>query len=502
MPPTLVMALALGLRLHDLAHKPLWLDEIATLHRATMTVPDLIASSLHSKHYPTYFLLMWLVAKFGTSTWLLRLPSVIFGALDTGLVYAIGSEIGGPIAGLAAGLLLALSPFDVQYSQEARSYTLVAGLILVALWGLVRLARDRDVATAALRWNRVPLPWLAYIGGTAAALNVLNVAIPWWIAANLAAIALAHGVRDNRARFLRNWALAQFAIFLCWLPALTAVSIIDKSTILHGESWAPPETPATIWSIVAPVYLDRIAAFITFDVMPARVPGLSFLIAAVAIYGAWRLRREPILLAVIGAATAVLPALLMLIALITPILVPRYFAWSAAPFFVLAGLGVARLAAQRWAPALAVIAAVCLVNLSPYYKDETKPRWDLAAATLANEGQPGDVVLLNDWGAYEVLNAFAAPSGLDKRGLTVTREPTDAARFAPGHNLWVVYGRTGQGPMPKPTEYLASLAGLGQPASEQDIGKYIVIWRFTAPDALASCNPSGCINNEHAVATQ
>jgi hypothetical protein len=29
-------------------------------------------------HYPTYLLLLWLVAKFGASRWLLRLPSAIF----------------------------------------------------------------------------------------------------------------------------------------------------------------------------------------------------------------------------------------------------------------------------------------------------------------------------------------------------------------------------------------------------------------------------------------
>jgi len=504
LPAVALLLLALSLRLHGLAAKPLWLDEIATLHRATMTVHDLILSSLQARHYPSYFLLMWLVAKFGTSAWVLRLPSAIFGALDAALVYGIGCEIEGPVAGLAAGLLLALSPFAVQYSQEARSYTLVASLILVALWGLVCLARDPAAAAARWHWRRMPLPWLAYIAGTAAALNVLNVAVPWWIAANLAALAIAHGMRDDRAgckRFLRHWATAQAVIFLLWLPALVAVSLVDKAGMLHGEGWAPPETPETIWSIVAPVYLDRITAFITFDVLPAKIPAVSFLIAAAALYGAWRLRRQPIVLAVIGAAACVLPLVLLLIALVTPILVPRYFAWSAAPFCVLAGLGLAQLAAQRWAPVLGAIAAVCLVNLAPYYQDETKPRWDLAAQALAGESRPGDVVLVNDWNAYQLIAAFAGPSGLAAQGITLTSDAVDAARFAPGHNLWVVYGRAGQGPMPKPADYLARLAPLGQPASEQDIGQYIVIWRFATSDALAACAAASGCPAERALAT-
>ena len=43
---------------HGLGDKPFWLDEVASLNRATSTLPDLVAGSLHSKHYPTYFLFL------------------------------------------------------------------------------------------------------------------------------------------------------------------------------------------------------------------------------------------------------------------------------------------------------------------------------------------------------------------------------------------------------------------------------------------------------------
>src|SRR5579863_9634567 len=111
-PPLAVGMVALVLRLYGLADKPLWLDEVSTLHRATTGFSAMIAESLHSKHYPTYFALLWLVAKLGVSTWLLRLPSAIFGAVATALVVVIGREADKPRTGIAAGLLLAFSPFD------------------------------------------------------------------------------------------------------------------------------------------------------------------------------------------------------------------------------------------------------------------------------------------------------------------------------------------------------------------------------------------------------
>ena len=482
-PPLAVGIVALALRLHGLADKPLWLDEVATLHRATIGFSAMITEALHAKHYPTYFALAWLVAKLGVSTWLLRLPSAIFGAIATALVVVIGREADKPRTGIAAALLLSFSPFDVQYGQEARSYTLVAVLILVALWGLVRLARQ---ATAGEPQQGARGAWLAYGGGTLVALCVLNVAVPWLVASNIAAGVIAWRAQARRA-FLWRWALTQGVILSLWLPALGAVIYDSHGAALEGPGWALPEKWTALWSIIGPVYLDRISAFITYDVFPAAVPGLSLTLAALAAYGAWRLRQRPHTLVVIGCAACVLPLLLLLVSRVTPVLVPRYFAWSAAPFFILAGAGIARLTAWRYAAALAAFILVGLINLAPYYNAETKPRWDLATTRLAAETQPGDIVLFNSWNAYYVATAaFATQSGLDRQNLALTWEPGEAARFEPGHALWVVFGRTGQGKMEQPADYVALLSRLGRPASEEKIGRYITIWRFAAPNAVAN----------------
>ncbi|MGH7034306.1 MAG: glycosyltransferase family 39 protein [Stellaceae bacterium] len=493
-PLVAIACLALALRLYGLGDKPFWLDELASLHRATISLPDLVAQSLHSKHYPSYFLLLWLVAKLGASQFLLRLPSAVFGAVNAALVAAMGREAAGPRAGAAAGLLMAFSPFDVQYGQEARSYTLVTGLILVALFGLLRLARDPGRAALPLRSEKAPrLAWLAYGAGTASALCVLNVAVPWLLAANLGALAIAAQAGDARRRFLRNWGIVQGIVLALWLPWLVAVYVASKGAVLHGETWAPPESLATIWSIIAPVYLHRITAFITFDLEPAAIPGLSLIIAALALCGAWRLRRARSVFAVIACAVLVLPLLLLSVSLAAPVLAPRYFAWGAAPFFVLAGAGLAGLRGWRFAGSASALGALCLVNLLPYYADETKPRWDLLAARLGEQAQQGDLVLLNDWHADYVLTAFAPRAGLD---LGRIRLSWSAAKVAapPGHDVWAVFGRTGQGEMQTPEAYLATLSALGRPVSEERIGRYIVLWRFHAPGApTVNCGkPEGC----------
>ena len=485
--PIAIAAIALALRMHGLGDKPFWLDEVVSFRRATVPFAEVIAASVQNNHYPSYFLLLWLVAKIGTSQWLLRLPSAIFGSLGAGLVCLIGREADGLRTGIAAGLLLALSPFDVQYGQEARSYTLVASLILVALWGLVRLGRDPALAARPLRIDRLPPgAWLAYGGGTAAALNVLNVAVGWLLAANLAALVIACRSGDARRTFLRNWGIVQGLVVAAWLPALVAVLAASKNGLLAVAGWAPTESLASIWAVAAPVYLDRIAAFITFDLLPPTVPGRSIVIAVLAAAGAWRLlRREPNAFAIIGSAGIGVPLLLLLVSLYKPILVPRYFGWSAAPFFVLAGAGVAHLKARYFAAGAATLTVACLINLLPYYSDETKPRWDLLAAQLQQQVHDGDVVLLNNWYADYVMQAFVDRTGLADRRLVLTSHPRKAvAALLPHHNLWVVYGRAGQAVLPTPSQYMNSLSALGRPSDEQRFGRYVVLWRLT-PDALA-----------------
>jgi 4-amino-4-deoxy-L-arabinose transferase-like glycosyltransferase len=478
---------AFALRLNGLGDKPFWFDEVATLHRVTTNLPGLISSSLHADHYPSYFLLIWAVAKFGASQWLLRLPSAFFGALAASVTFAIGRGVAGWRAGAVAGLLMALSPFEVQFGQEARSYTLVTCLIMTALWGLVRLAQEPEAAATPLRAIGARHgAWLAYGLGTAAALDVLNVAIPWLIAANLGAIAIARRAGEKKRSFWRNWFWVQLCILAVWLPMLIAIYVARDGAVIDDVGWAWPATKQTIWSIIGPVYLFRISKFIVAGTAPAVIPALPLAIIAMVTAGAWHLRRNPAVLAVLGSAALILPLSLGLVSTVVPVLVPRYFVWGAGPFFVFAGAGLARLSGLRYAALTAPLVVTCLFSLKPYYGYETKPRWDLVAKQLAAVARPGDVVLVNSYYAYWILSSFAEGAGLDEAQVRVTWEIPKAVPPLPGHALWAVYGRTGPAIATTAQEFQASLSTLGPPLSEQAVGRFITLWQYRRSDLTAS----------------
>lgn len=67
------------------------------------------------------------------------------------LIFLIAVRAGGAIAGIAAALIMGLSPTQIAFSQEARSYMLMIFFLLLALLGLTCLALNRE--RAALPWR-------------------------------------------------------------------------------------------------------------------------------------------------------------------------------------------------------------------------------------------------------------------------------------------------------------------------------------------------------------
>jgi len=203
--------------------------------------------------------------------------------------------------------------------------------------------------------------------------------------------------------------------------------------------------------------------------------------------GAWVLRRRPALLASIGLSFAVLPLCLLVVSIWRPVLLPRYILWSAAPFAILAGIGASyilnTMRPGRRVLALTVITALLALNLAPYYRAETKPRWDLAAQMLAHEMAPGDVLYLTDLGALPILRMYLPP-GTQAIVLSDSDGDIAHARQAQlaGKRVWAVIGHAGQGPNTD-SEINAAytrLAPLGTPAEFEMAGNRIYINMFNA----------------------
>ncbi len=169
-----VVLLGTILRFWNLDLKPLWLDETITalfgLGHTFNEVPlgtlqpwasltelfqwqpascAAIAAAIRSQstHPPLFFcwLHQWLgwVDRFDMSlAWKLRSLPAFLGILVIPVVYRLNRVAFSPSAGLAAAALMAVSPFAVYLSQEARHYTLPMLLIALSLVGFVLMLQD------------------------------------------------------------------------------------------------------------------------------------------------------------------------------------------------------------------------------------------------------------------------------------------------------------------------------------------------------------------------
>ncbi len=484
-----ILSLGLLVRLFRIDHQPFWLDEALTSQRIHLGPSGLIADSFTNRHMPTYFLLLQLISQFGSGNALLRMPSALFGALSVGTVFAMAHRISGRGAAIVAGLLMALSPLQVQYGQEARSYTLVTLLITVALWGLLRLAHDPQRAALdvrrsdADRWG-----WGAYALGTIGALDVLGDAAPWLIASNLSLFLIWRSLRlepssELHIGFRRNALMSVAAILVCTLPFYGAILAAGDSHMLQKFDWIPQLSWQHLWVAASSVYLMRMTAVVRFDLLHTAVPLLGALVASLGCVGLLRTCRRLdgriLLLGVI-----VLPLLILTISLFKSMLLPRYILWSAAPFFVLVGIGAAALP-RRTLPMMAgVLFLLGAVNLGPVYRVETKPRWDMAAATLAANVRPGDTVFTADPNAPTMLAVLQPKDGMPIEATALITSQLDQAlaRWKQGGRVWAVNGRSALGEREELDAFKTRIAALGTPTVEIPQGKEITILMFPAPE--------------------
>jgi mannosyltransferase len=123
--------LAWVVRFCQLEAQSLWFDEAFSWLCATIPLPQALQFALTNfVHPPLYYLLLRPVMWLGDGAFQLRLLSAWIGVLSVPLLYTLGRRMAGRAVGVLAAALLALNPFHVWYSQEARMYTL---LFLLAL---------------------------------------------------------------------------------------------------------------------------------------------------------------------------------------------------------------------------------------------------------------------------------------------------------------------------------------------------------------------------------
>jgi len=355
-------------------------------------------------HPPLSYMLLHFWMYLGKSEFTLRLLSVILGTLSIWLMYRIGTYLRDRRTGLLAALILAISPFHIWHSQEARMYELLFLLSLASLDALVRLIREDR-----------PLHWVAYVGATSLSLYTDYGAFLILAAHNLAVAALLFFKRGPRPW---KWMLAQAvvaALYLPWAQAFLGI-LFHLGPVPTGETSQGPRSlaPGALRSVGS-----VLATFISAS-LPAGQPllklSLILVFGAVCLVGLLALRQKTLSWVLLG-SIAVVPILVGLVfSAKTTALFPRTLSPASAGYYLFLAAGF--LAVPRRLVGSLLLTGLIGVNMVSlnlmYHHTEKSAPWRKIAAHIASKVRGGEGIVFVDGAWVGVFSYYyRGPAGVD-----------------------------------------------------------------------------------------
>lgn len=152
----LITMLAAAIRLVNL-DRPygLWYDEMMVYIFATEKFPLGILKSLWQQEYhmPLYYLFIHIWIKlFGNSDFILRLSSLLFGALTIPALFLLGKTYKSEKLGFLLSAFGCISPILIYYSQEFRFYSILIFFSVISLTYFLKLTEKFDKKSLLLFW--------------------------------------------------------------------------------------------------------------------------------------------------------------------------------------------------------------------------------------------------------------------------------------------------------------------------------------------------------------
>lgn len=245
-----ILALAMALRFYHLTSAAIWGDEGSSLLLSEYAAADLWFHAAHDVHPPLYFFMLrgW-IELFGDGIWSIRGMSALPGVVAVGLGIWLTRQLSTRCAAVLAGVLLALLPTAVRYSQEVRMYSLLAVWLLAATLALVYWVRQPERTRYLIAY--VVLMSAGFYTHYFTALCVL---VHW------AYLGVLCGPQPRGQRLIVRpaWWLANVAIvllYLPWLPNLVELVLHVEELNVGGDiGWEEPVTlfslPSMLWQFL------------------------------------------------------------------------------------------------------------------------------------------------------------------------------------------------------------------------------------------------------------
>lgn len=330
-----VLALAAFVRFYGLTASAIWGDEGSSLLLSQYGLDELWGHAARDVHPPLYFMLLhgW-IEWFGDGIFSVRSLSALPGIATVALGMWLVRLLANPRAALLAGVLLALLPTAVRYSQEVRMYSLLGlwllGATIALVYWLKRPQRKRYLVIYALLMSA------AFYTHYFTALCVLA----HW--SYLLLLRLQPG-RPMNYISRPGWWLSNAAIvllFLPWVPNLVnLLQHIEELKTGGDVGWEAPVTlsslPTMVWDFLVQDDSDDLP-WPVFVALPLVLLGVVLITV--------RTDRSLFRWSALLAIYSLLPLLLVyLVSFISPVFIERYLTAYALGLPLIVALAIERL---------------------------------------------------------------------------------------------------------------------------------------------------------------
>jgi 4-amino-4-deoxy-L-arabinose transferase-like glycosyltransferase len=369
-----IVVLAAAIRFAGLGDQSYWLDESFTVLVVDRDLSGMLDAIPEVESTPPlYYVLAWVWTQaFGVEEAGLRSLSAVFGTLTVPAAYLAARRLLSERAALVTALLVAVNPFLVWYSQEARAYALAILLATVSLHLAARAEQDRDPLSLA-GWA---LAASAAVASHYFALFLVVVEAVWLLRTPVAA-------RRTRA--------AVAAV------AAVCVALVPLALEQRENGGASGFREAALGGRIADIPKEFLIG--QFGGPVRGLGPLCAVLAAAALAllvarGSSEERRRALLPAAIAAGTVALA--LLAIPLGFDYFTPRHLAVAWVPAFLVVAAGMAT---ERGRPAgIAVAAALAVafaaVTLAVPFDDELqRDDWRAAARAIGDTREPRAIVM-------------------------------------------------------------------------------------------------------------
>jgi uncharacterized membrane protein len=391
--------LGLALRIFELGRKPLWLDEASSYFLTSQAnIADVWTAAFNDHHAPLHFIVLWIVRMAGTGEFWLRLPSAIAGSLTILVIFLLAKELAGEETALIAAALVAVSPYHILYSQEARMYGMAVLFVSLAVYLFFRAIRTRSL-----------YDWILFGGACAVAFYT-----HFYTSFAILALFLSYGIirwkefgvgrkeGDSGTRWFK--VPQDFFQFLCGAVVAGILVLPILGSFFNQSGYFVSRT--FNWGLSMGNIPTQ--TFLMFSYYSDLIALIFFVLMIVALGMVWQKDRQRMI------ALVVILFVPMLISMYLSQIIPfnvRYHLYLIVVFLSLVAMPLAWIGQKvhRKYGTLAIIAVILLgsiVPLSAYYTEPLQEDWRTLSRNLNQITQPGDIIAPLPWYMVQPLSYY------------------------------------------------------------------------------------------------